>query len=57
MKCPVCNTEARIYKATNVIKGDKLIRRMTYVCRNKTCRNFEKEVAKEDIPLEAEVEE
>lgn len=56
MKCPVCNTEARIYKATNVIKGDKLIRRMTYVCRNKTCRNFEKEVAKEDIPLEAEVE-
>lgn len=57
MKCPVCNTEARIKKATNILKGKELVRRMEYVCRNKTCQNFDKEVGKEDIPLEVTVEE
>ena len=56
MKCPLCNTEGRISKATNVIKDNKLYRRFTYVCRNKECSNYDKEIGEEESQLDAVVE-
>lgn len=44
MVCPLCNTEAKINKATNVFKNGKLFRKQTFVCRNKSCKNYEKEL-------------
>lgn len=57
MKCPVCNTEARIVQSENVLRGKELVRRMVYVCRNKTCQNFNKEVGKEEVQLDVTIEE
>lgn len=52
MKCNLCKTEAKIARSTNVLKGEKLYRRMVYVCRDKNCQNYEKEIMTEDIELE-----
>lgn len=49
MKCPLCNTEAKIQKSVNVLKGDKLFRRMTFVCRNSSCKQYEKAVGMKDL--------
>lgn len=57
MKCPLCKTEAKIQTSINVIKGDKLYRRMVFVCRDKNCSNYDKEVGRDEIELEATVEE
>lgn len=57
MKCPLCNTEAKIQKSQNIIKGDKLFRRMFYVCRDKNCANYEKEIGKVDVECEVTIEE
>lgn len=42
MKCPLCNTEAKIQKSINVLKGGNLFRRLTFVCRNTSCKQFDK---------------
>lgn len=57
MKCPLCNTEAKIQKSQNIIKGEKLFRRMFYVCRDTNCANYEKEVGKVDVECEVTIEE
>lgn len=56
MKCPLCNTEAKIDRPTNVLKGDKLFRHMPYVCRDKNCAKFGKEIGSVDVELEVTVE-
>lgn len=48
MKCPVCRTEGRIYHIETVEKDDKWVVKMVYVCRNKLCRNFNKEIGREE---------
>ena len=40
----------------NVIKGEKLFRRMVFTCMNRQCENFEKELRTDDVELEAEIE-
>lgn len=52
MKCPLCNTEAKISHSANVLKDDKLYRRMIYECRDKNCAKFGKEIGKVDVELE-----
>lgn len=54
MKCPLCNIEERIVLNKNILKGDKLYRRMIFSCLNKECSNYNKELAKEDVELEVE---
>ena len=56
MVCPLCKTEARIERATNVMKGGKLYRKIVYTCRNKKCENFDKEVGTQLIELPFEKE-
>lgn len=57
MKCPLCNTEERILTSKNIIKGEKLYRRMVFTCMNKQCENYEKELHTDDIELEVEIDE
>lgn len=56
MKCPLCQTEERITSSKNILKEQKLFRRLTYSCQNKNCPNFDKELHKEEIELEVEKE-
>ncbi len=51
MLCPKCKTEAKIQKAVNVIKDGKLYRRLHFVCRDKNCTEYEKEVGTEETEL------
>lgn len=57
MKCPLCETEAKINKSENVLTKKVLVRRMTYVCRNKACANYEKEIGIENVELQVKIEE
>ncbi len=56
MVCPLCKTEARISSSTNVLKGGKLYRRMHFVCRNKQCSNYNKEVGIEEVEIPLVIE-
>lgn len=56
MKCPLCNTEARITSSKNVVKDNKLFRRVVYTCQNKKCDYLNKEIKTEDIELKVEFE-
>ena len=51
MKCPKCEIEMRISKSQNVLKSGKLLRRLTFMCRNKECENYNKEVKTEEVEL------
>ena len=52
MKCPKCEVEMRISKSQNVLKDNKLFRRLTFMCRNKECENYNKEVKTEELELD-----
>lgn len=52
MKCPRCNVEMRINSSGYVLRGDKLFKRLGYVCRNKDCSNYGQLVKNDYIPLE-----
>ncbi|MBQ3890412.1 MAG: hypothetical protein II740_03555 [Lachnospiraceae bacterium] len=58
MQCPVCKTEAVITKQKMVYSTEegKLYRVLTYSCRNKKCKNFEKEIGevRNELPVETE---
>ena len=58
MVCPVCNIEAVISKTSYGyhMEDDKvdMFMLIKYSCRNKNCRNFQKEIGEEKIPLNAE---
>lgn len=59
MLCPVCNLDAVRINAVEVTETDengKEVRYMvnTYSCRNKRCREFQKEVGEDKIPLDDE---
>ena len=59
MVCPVCSTEAVISKTSYGyhLKEDSTVDMymlVKYSCRNKNCKNFQKEVGEEKIPLNAE---
>jgi len=58
MLCPVCNIEAVISKTSYGyhMEGDKvdMFMLIKYSCRNKNCKNFQKEIGEEKIPLNAE---
>lgn len=56
MKCPICNLEAHITSSKLVMDGDKLFRRQIIKCRNESCPNFGKEIARKDNPLAYEKE-
>ena len=56
MVCPLCKIEARISKATNVFRNEKLYKRFEYSCRNKECENYEKEIGDEEIELDVTIE-
>lgn len=58
MVCPVCNVEAVISKATTVLNQQevKIYKVLKYSCRNKKCKEFNKEIGevKDEIPFEIE---
>ena len=56
MICPLCKIEAKISKATNVIKDNKLYRRFEYSCRNKDCENYDKPIGDEENELPVVIE-
>lgn len=50
MKCPRCNFDGQIIKNTLVLKEDgKLVRVLTFACRNKNCSMNGKEIGKEEV--------
>lgn len=50
MKCPICNIEAKVeMKPQAIKKGDKYYHRMVYICRDKNCDRYGKEIGTEDI--------
>jgi len=56
MKCPRCDFDAQIIKSKLIMKDDKLMRVLTYACRNKNCAMYEKEVGKEEVEIPYEKE-
>ncbi len=59
MKCPKCNIEARIVNSKYVVEDDdtsliptKLFLAQTFVCRNRQCEDFEKEIAVVKNPIQ-----
>lgn len=56
MKCPLCNTEARIKSNDLVIKKDGTFAyRMEFECRSNKCENYQKVFATEYsqvVPIE-----
>lgn len=53
MECKECKNTLSINKAENVLKDNKLYRKLTFKCRNPNCINYEKEV--ESVYNELEV--
>jgi len=58
MLCPVCNIEAVISKTSYGyhLKEDgtvDMFMLIKYSCRNRSCKNFQKEIGEERIPLDA----
>lgn len=56
MLCPACKLEARISKAINVIKDNKLYKRFEYSCRNKDCENYDKPIGDEEVEIDVTIE-
>ena len=51
MKCPRCDFDGQIIKNKLVMKGDKLYRQLTYMCRNKQCTMFNKEIGQQEVEV------
>mgnify|MGYP003327341823 CR=1 FL=1 len=51
MKCPLCNTEMRIKSSEYVKNKGELFNRMVFTCRNKKCKNYQKDVKTTYTPL------
>lgn len=51
MKCPLCNTEMRITASSYVMNEGTLSMKQEFICRNKTCGNYNKIVRTQYIPL------
>lgn len=49
MKCPICKTEAKVDYREKVTKPDGEYIRMHYVCRDRQCSRYDKEIGTEDI--------
>lgn len=43
MLCKECNIAMSISKGENVLKDDKLYRKLTFKCTNPKCENYNKE--------------
>jgi len=58
MVCPVCNIEAVIQKTDTVLNKEemKLYNVFHFSCRNKKCKEFNKEIGEQryEIPFETE---
>lgn len=52
MKCPRCEFDGQIIKNTLVLKEDgKLVRQLTFACRNKNCAMYNKEIGQEEVEI------
>lgn len=52
MKCPRCEFDGQIIKNTLVMKDDdRLVRVLTYACRNKNCPMNGKEIGKDEVEV------
>lgn len=53
MKCPICNIEARVEMKPKAVKKEgKYYHKMVFVCRNKECSKYEKEIGTEYTEFE-----
>lgn len=51
MICPRCSFDGQIIRNVVVEKEGKRFRVLTYVCRNRHCPMYKKEIGKEEIEI------
>ena len=56
MICPLCKVEAKISKASNIFRKEKLFKRFEYSCRNKDCENYDKPIGDEEVEIDVTIE-